>query len=264
MPSLNSNSHPRWRAALPLAAIVPSILAVCFSLSGAQNTDDKSWETKDWTQWTKDDCSRVFEAPWGQWTFSGGDPSPNGPYGTTGFGHSAQLRSALPVRQALLRTLQLDNNYDKMKHDKKQLFDRAHAHDLDPIDQVKVYIANVSMEPPPLNPVATDRIFGPQPARQAALGLANGTLVLPLQIYPVKYANTVINEFTNQYEYTFPRAVAGKPLYSVNDSFLIVELGAPLVLDKKTHLPKSPNFVPSGKRYIFKISDLMYKGNLEY
>jgi hypothetical protein len=236
----------------------------CFSLFATQEADDKSWETKDWTQWTVEEETAVFEGPWHQFTHSDGNVSLNTRYGTSAFGNDVQLRSALPIRQALLRYLQLTDHYDTMKPDKKQAFDQAHAHDLDPIDQVKVYIVNYSDEPPPLNPVATDRIFGPTPARQAALRLRNGTLVLPLQIYPVKYANTIINEFTNQYEYTFPRTVAGKPLYSVNDSFLIVELGAPLVLDKKTHLPKSPNFVPSGKLYIFKISDLMYKGKLEY
>jgi hypothetical protein len=175
-----------------------------------------------------------------------------------------QLRSALPIRQAILRNLQLTNHYDTMKPDKKQAFDQAHAHDLDPIDQVKVYIVNYSMEPPPLNTVAIDRIYGPQPARYAALRLSNGALVLPVQTNAVKYTYTYMNEFTNEYEYVFPRVVDGKPVYSANDSSLIVELGAPLVMDKKTHQPVQQDFQYSGKRFIFKISDLMYKGNLEH
>lgn len=87
---------------------------------------------------------------------------------------AAPFRLADP--QAILRQLQLEDHYDKMKPDKKQAFDQAHAHDLDPIDEVKVYIKNWR-----------DDGVDPAVPRQAVLRLPNGTLVEPIETNEVKY-----------------------------------------------------------------------------
>ena len=242
--------------------------AMCLSLSGIANTattKELPWIAKDWTQWTLNDCGIVFgQSPWGQRTESPGI-SMNGPRESAVVGNGVQLRSALPIRQALLRQQQLEEHYDKMKTDKKQVFDKDHMHDLDPTDQVRIYIVNMSVEPSPSNgSVRQDRVAGPEPPRQAALRLADGTLVLPIQTSAVKYAPSGVGVFTNQFEYVFPRVLAGKPLYSPSDSDLVVVQGAPLTIDKKTKRVVQEPFQNTGPLAVFKISDLMYKGKLEY
>jgi hypothetical protein len=216
---------------------------------------------KDWTQWNSWDCYFVLnDSPWALKVFgslaAGGDD---------GFINTViQLRSALPIRQALVRQLQLQKRYDKMNVQKKQEFDQQSAADLAarPDGNLVVVIYNSSTEPPAADHPIT--LLGPFPARQAALQLAGGTLILPIQINKVKYMSTSIDEYMNQFEYVFPRTVNGRDLFTKTDSSMTLKLGAPLVVDKKTNKVEQRDFQNSGFEYTFKISDLMYKGKLEY
>jgi hypothetical protein len=233
------------------------VVAWCFAFSGAAKTKDPPWVAKDWTQWTGDDCVDVLQkSPWAQ------SKGYSATYAT--LGSLVQLRSALPMREALLRQQQLETHYDKMGTDKKQAFDNAHAHDLDPSDQVLVYIANTSFNPAPTQFGKGDIVEGPTPAQQAALRLSNGTYILPVQTSQVKYDPGGPWTAINQFEYVFPRTVSGKPLYSASNSYLQVVSGAPLDIDKKTKQVIQEPFQNSGPLAVFKISDLMYKGKLEY
>ncbi|HUK32011.1 MAG TPA: hypothetical protein VLV89_12915 [Candidatus Acidoferrum sp.] len=164
-----------------------------------------------------------------------------------------ELRSALPIRQAILRRLQLEKEYDKMKPDMKQAFDLAHIHDLDPSDQVVVRIVNDCADVPGYG--CGDWI--PRPT-QAALRLPDGTLMQAIQIT----GKTEV--LANVYDYVFPRNVGGKPLYSPSDSFIAVDIGFYLAFDMKTHEVIPREFHESGREYKFKIADMVYKGKLEY
>jgi hypothetical protein len=106
----------------------------------------------------------------------------------------------------------------------------------------------------------------PVPATQIALRISNGTLVLPIRTNKVNHASTQLefDAIHNQFEYVFPRTVDGKPLFSPSDSSFIISLGATLVVDKKTGKVERQDFQSSGPNFIFSISDLMYKGKLEY
>ena len=85
------------------AVLLLLTLATCVVLAAHANPKDKPkpWVTKDWTQWTSADCLQVLNSsPWSH------------QIATEALGRSGtmytlmQLRSALPVRQALIRTLQ--------------------------------------------------------------------------------------------------------------------------------------------------------------
>jgi hypothetical protein len=185
-----------------------------------------------------------------------------------------QLRSALPIRQALLRKAQLDKDYDKMKPDKKLAFDRAHSHDLDPTDHIVIEIWNNGSEtrrniPPTYNdtgdpyyeypPIAPYSYAQALPVKQAVLRLADGTLIQPTEAAVVH-----MDSPRKEVQFSFPRTIGGKPLLSPSDSSLTIELGAPLLLDSKTHRIVVRAFQDSGKGYALKIADMMYKGKLEY
>jgi hypothetical protein len=262
---MNSHRHMnsvRLKNALALAA---AALAICLSLCLMAKTKEPPWIAKNWTQWGDDDCHTIlYKSPWVRSEESTVECSGCNKSAIL-MGSVVQIRSALPFRQALLKRLELDNGYDKMKPDKKEAFDQVHLHDLDPTDQILILIVNTSGEPPPGSRSAQrDNVYGPRPPRQAALRIADGTFVAPVKTTSVKYFPSAIGGFYNQFEYVFPRTVGGKPLYLPSDSFLIVELGAPLLLDQKTHQIIRQPFQDSGKGYTFKISNLMYKGKLEY
>jgi hypothetical protein len=240
-----------WRLS---ALVAPLAVVACVSFSGAAKTKDPPWVAKDWTQWKDDDCDAVLNSsPWGQSADSPGYASTSGPKVSTIFEGKVQLRSALPIRQALLRKLQLDKEYDKMKPDKKQAFDQAHIHDLDPSDQDLIYIKNVALQS--MGSATDGRLTSAEssiPATQAALRLSNGNPVQPIETSILGKPSPCGNET----QYSFPRAINGKALISQTDSSLVIELGAPLRL-------QAP-FQDSGTGYKFKIADMMYKGKLEY
>jgi hypothetical protein len=269
MPSHQMIARRNARVAVPLAAIITSILAIYCSIPGAAMPKDPPWIAKDWKQWTQEDCEDVFtRSPWSHGKLLPMD-NMDRPSSST-IGDFVEFSNALPIREAALRQAQLESHYDKMTADQKQAFDRAHIHDLDPTDQVLVFITNNSARPQPTDttvPVSaspvSSRVGDPASARQAALRLSDGTLVPPKQTNQV-IVDAGISNPINEYKFVFPRAAAGKPLFSPTDSYLVVELGALLNLDPETHEIIPQPFQDSGLRYSFKISELMYKGKLEY
>jgi hypothetical protein len=248
-----------WRLS---AMLVPLAVVACVSFSGAAKTKDPPWVAKDWTVWNADDCDAVLnKSPWGQMVSGGGSSTK---YASTSIVAEVQFRSALPVREALLRQTQLKEFYNRMKPDKKQAFDQAHIHDLDPTDQILIYFANntFEFESTPPGRLSSPGSTAPQ-ATQAALKLSDGTLVQPIE-------STVLKSYGgygNETQYTFPRTVGGRPLISSTESILTIELGANLVIynkDTKKYEYRQGGFQDSGTGYTFKIADMMYRGKLEY
>jgi hypothetical protein len=131
-----------------LTAII-LVLAVAVAVVRA----DDFWVKKEWKQWSKDDCAKMLkDSPWAKkWTqtssnASVGLPSNSNNTGTTGDPLGAastgsangsagdakeevfyivQLASSAPVRQAMVRMKQIQDNYDKMDADKKKAYDAS-------------------------------------------------------------------------------------------------------------------------------------------
>lgn len=107
------------RAALAFAA------SVVVAATGSAQKDE--WQSKPFQQWTKKDVQQVLgDSPWAQTqarsgpmvNFGGGTMTP-----TPDKIYTIRLRSALPVRQGLLRLRQLNEKYDEMSDKKKAEFD---------------------------------------------------------------------------------------------------------------------------------------------
>jgi hypothetical protein len=108
-----------------LAALALTASVVATTTGSAQKDE---WQSKPYQQWTKKDVQQVLgDSPWAQTqvrsgpmvSFGGGGtmtPTPDKVY-------TIRLRSALPVRQALLRLRQLNEKYDEMSDKKKAEFD---------------------------------------------------------------------------------------------------------------------------------------------
>jgi hypothetical protein len=246
------------------------ILGMCLCVFARENPKDKQppWIAKDWTQWTSDECYQVLnDSPWALKKL---DYLPSAGPGRAFTMTIVQLRSALPIRQALLRSLRLEKHFDKLNVQKQQEFDQQHTPDLTDgaASNVLLVIYHSSTEPPPEGgnnvPGRPSTLFGPDLARQAALLLPDVTTMLPSETRKVNYKSTGIDQYMNQFEYVFPRTTGGKPIYLPSDSFLTISLGAPLVVDKKTGKAEAQAFQSSGMGFSFKIADLMYKGKLEY
>jgi hypothetical protein len=243
-----------------LAVLVSVALIVCFAVSSAIQTAKKEqpWIDKDWTEWTKQDCIQVLD--WSPWVKV--DRQDMGSYLPAYLIRDVKLLSALPVRQALLRQQQVENRYDKMKPQQRQAFDQQHAGDLagreDGNMLVGITYSSVN------GASASDSSSGyvdkhADPSRQTALKLSNGSLILPIQTTVLK-----TGDFLNECQYVFPRIAEGKPVIAPTDSTFVIMFGAPLVIDKKTKQVVPQPFQSAALGSSFKISEMTYKGKLEY
>jgi hypothetical protein len=273
------------------AILLPLALAMlCCRMGFASPTDKpkpKPWLDKDWMKWTSDDCSNVLSnSPWTQTVYT---PISGRSYTMT----TVLLLSALPIRQAFLRKLQLQKHYDKMNAQQKQAFDQQNAADFvgRAEDNVVIIIENIgtgSLE----NMQGQPNIDSPDPPRQAALRMADDRFVLPIQTSKTSGETFGVHERMNHFEYIFPRLVDGQPPFAPTGTIeigrgqklimdekthavhasdfkskgpvLLIALGAPLIVDKKTGKVQQRDFHSDGLPYLFKAADLMYKGRLEY
>ena len=119
--------------------LVGSLPIVCFAVPGAAAGD--FWAKKPYQNWSADETrSMLEESPWAttfklsgvQSGVTGGDaPTDRGYRGemeTDPFiTYNLQFRSALPIRQAQVRSSQLSSHYDKMSAEQKAAFDASAA-----------------------------------------------------------------------------------------------------------------------------------------
>jgi len=106
-------------------AFVCLLLALCFG--GATALAQNVWETVSYQKWTKGDVKKLLtSSPWAKsvkYTIPLNVVPGGGELVTTADSPVILLRSALPVRQALVRERQLEAKYDKMDEAKRAAFD---------------------------------------------------------------------------------------------------------------------------------------------
>jgi|CZKC01.1.fsa_nt_gi hypothetical protein len=97
---------------------IPKFLAAAIALLAVLTANATDfWLTKDWRQWSKGDCENLLaESPWVH-TWRGGGPAGDQ------LAFAVQLRSALPIRQAIVRQLQFDQKYENMTDAQRTTFD---------------------------------------------------------------------------------------------------------------------------------------------
>lgn len=114
---------------------------VMLSVSAAGICAGDVWVDKDWKLWSKDEVKMVLQdSPWskhwakGQVTTSTALPGVSGAGREGAAGENApqinyylQIRSAMPVREAVIRDAQLDRSYDSMSEAEKKAFDAQSA-----------------------------------------------------------------------------------------------------------------------------------------
>lgn len=116
-------------------------LAIVFLAALSVRADD-FWVKKDWTKWSKDECNKILQdSPWSKpWSKSsvnirgdlgrGSNPLTEGESAgaekTPEVHYYVQLRSSLPVREAVVRLQQIQG-YSKLSDQQKKEFDARAA-----------------------------------------------------------------------------------------------------------------------------------------
>jgi hypothetical protein len=87
-----------------------TILLALLTLATLTASATDFWLTKDWHQWSKDECTTILnDSPWTR----------------TQDAYTVQLRSALPIREAIVRQLEIVQGYDQKSPDQRKAFDSA-------------------------------------------------------------------------------------------------------------------------------------------
>ena len=246
-----------------VVATFAALLIFGTSLSYADQAPEKLPTSLDWTQWTKQECDVVLNES--NWVTTG----------DVDLGRMLiQLRSALPVREALLRSLRLKMNYAKMNPKQKQAFDQKYPSDTSekPDDPIRLYVEHDSKNEDVYegqtdeNPSGwRNAHYNPAPPQEAALELSNGTLVMPIKTVALQDDTD-----KNRFVYWFPRIINGKPMISSIDGQISFVFGKrleggrrirPLQNAKKFHAT-SPWLGPY--QVSFQLAGLTYNGKLEY
>ncbi len=217
------------------------------------------WEKKEYRKWSLKECRKMLQnSPWskkrtysqvlnsdlriGAIATTPGDPTagtagntnnPNAGNPTisqTGVGdrgretnprltYQAQFRSALPVRQAMVRMRMLQLKYDEMAPEQQAEFDAQAARFLDSnfSDRVVVYVSfNSNVQQDELTLVQHWR-------RQTLDSLRNFTYLNGAKGVRAPLLSYTVSRNGRGFQFTFPREVDGRPLVSPKDKSLQLE-----------------------------------------
>jgi hypothetical protein len=198
-----------------------------------------SWQGKDWKAWSANECRDVLEnSPWVATV----------KYYETGWG-TMQLRSALPVRQALTRQFLIKNGYDHSGIEKRLALDKYAARDLaeDFKDQIVAHyeygVNRIGEEPVQFIPVN---------GYDGLLFTADGRTIKCLAITRLK-KNLTYSRESEEFTLVFPRVVAGQPVIKPRQTKFMIAIGK----------SNGSTFIP-GEMFDFFLYRMDYKGRVEY
>lgn len=196
------------------------------------------WLKKDWKQWSKEDCRKVLEdSPWAtRWKGQSNAKMANfatRTSGTEGTGSEAELtvtyivqfRSALPIREAVVRQVLIANGYDKLEPPKQKEMEKQTEGFLnrkydDVIVVHVIYESNVQEYNRTLAAFWQTTFPEGTVPQDAFLNGPRGQKVAPIRMISPKGG-------AQEFELIFPRVVEGKPLLEPGDKTISVQFLAP-------------------------------------
>jgi hypothetical protein len=260
--------------------LATGLLAVL--LAGTAAGAAEFWEKKKYTQWSKRDVEKMLtNSPWAEDfedTDVNIDPLQNpaisadppqdergmgaGEPGNTDVGLRArqpvarliyhfQIRSALPIRQALVRRAQLLQDYERMPAEKRQAFDQDAERFLnaDFADRIVIFAAIESNIENDLRELTRHW------QTQTTGTLKNSVFLIGGQGRKVELQDFMLaSKSGDAFQFTFPRTVGGEPVVGPADKNLQLEFVHPGLRGKQE------------RRVLveFKLKKMLVDGQLEY
>ena len=216
------------------------------------------WAKKPWQKWSAEDCKKMLtDSPWAQtWTNTQIVNTPIGQRSNaTGRNEDpilyyfVQLRSSLPVRQAVGRSAQIENKYDKATDAQKKAIDDsvngylARNYDDDIVVHMD-YNSNVEVYERDLRHYWQAFAPGVVPENTYLIN-SRGQKIVPRAMEVATGAQTAV-------EFIFPRRVNGQILIQPGDKSFSFQFDSPAI----DTLPAQTAFVE------FKTNKMMFDGQL--
>ena len=191
------------------------------------------WETKPFDQWSQKECQKMLtDSPWAkelelvgrnvEMGSSAVSTDSRAPY----IKYTAQLRSAAPLRQAVVRQLQIVNKYDSLPDDQKQAFSQnTDSFLLGPPSEFVV--VNIQYES---NIVDHNRDLNRYWETQTTDVLKNSVYLSGSKGVKVPLSQFVPGAVNSQeFQFVFPREVDGKEILKPGDKALQLEFAYPVI-----------------------------------
>lgn len=204
-------------------------------LAGSQGGE--FWEKKEFQQWSERECRKLLEdSPWGKnYTLSQTLIEPLGTSSIAGAGdraresrpeisYQADFRSALPIRQALVRLEQIRVKYDQFQPAQKQAADQR-ARDFLTVGFPDTVVLRVAYSS---NVQSDDRDLARYWQSQTTDTLKNFVFLNAAEKVPLlRYS--VTQGAGREFQVVFPREYHGRPLLGPNDKTLQLEFPHPAI-----------------------------------
>lgn len=247
----NPVSRMRSKTGRIFLFVFPALLLACLSASFGADF----WVQKTYYEWTDKECVKMLtDSPWA-WelkvlrtgALGGGEAAEGQQY----VSYTIQLRSALPIRQAMVRQAQIANKYDSLSNEQKQAFDKSTEPFLnaDYSDKVVVGVAYNTNNPRLVIDLTNAW-------RTQTMELMKNSVYL----YAGKGEKARLLDFKGpqgaqqEFQYTFPRQVGGKPVLTDQDKSLTLEFVYPVV-----------GSMGDGRGYAeFKVKKMLINGTVAY
>jgi hypothetical protein len=211
---------------------IQKVLLLLFLTAVGAAQSKNYWEKKDYRQWTDKECRKLLEdSPWAnQYTLSQvfidplqTDSTARERQANPRIEYKVQIRSATPVREALVRLSQINAKYDAMTAEGRQAFDQSTQKFLSARNP-QLIVMHVSYTATVQN---DDRDLARHWHSQTTETLKNfvfligGGVKVPLSIYrPGEGA-------TREFQFVFPREYNGRPIIGPGDKSLMLEFNHP-------------------------------------
>jgi hypothetical protein len=236
------------------------------------------WETKDYSQWSDKECAKLLqESPWamkyelireGNVTPTEGSGAKSGPASlgsSEGSGGQSyvkyffRLQSALPIRMAQVRQMQIANKYDSLPAEQKQAFDKS-AESFLAADYGDKIVLNVNYS---TNVQSLDLELSRYWQSKTTAVFNNSVFLIPGKGEKIKLMDfKVAPGAQREFQLIFSRESNGVPILSDQDKSLTVEFMYPVVDFSRNTVGGS---MGEGRGLVeFKVKKMMIKGCLVY
>jgi len=236
-------------------SIVLFLLAFVFSVIPTVHGKD-FWEKKGYKEWSNKDCDKMLtDSPWAE-KYENTAIDVNSADATSSDGrppfvkYQIQLRSALPIRQAMVRQMQIANKYDDMSAEQQQAFDKQTDSFLN-TNYEDYVVAYITYETNNRNWVTQlNRHWQSQTTEMLKFSVyltGEKGVKVPLEQYTVVQG-------ADAFQFVFPRKKDGQEVLGPDDKDMNLEFPTPAI-----------GRVGGGKAFVeFKTKKMMYNDKLEY
>ena len=246
---------------------------LCFALSaiflaaGLAAFGADFWENKQYDKWSQKECAKLLaDSPWAQ-DFTLLDSSLQQSTQASDDGqafnikYQIQIRSALPVRQAMVRQMQIAQKYESLKPEQQQQFDQSAKDFLSSVpNAVILYVTyetnsqNKAME-----------LFNYWKSQTTDL-LKNTVFLRNSKGDQVPLAQFVVAQGgAHSFQFIFPRQINDKPFIGLEDKSLTLEFSYPVLVKPGGNENNPSDKMGSGKGFMeFKPKKMLFQGNLTY